>query len=61
MVIGIGFLTMLIGLIAQQFAQPDVKRLEADVRDVGDLDEEVRAELREIAARLQTLERRLSA
>jgi voltage-gated potassium channel len=61
MIIGIGFLSMLIGVIAQQFAQPDVKRLEADVRDVGDLDEEVRAELREIAARLQTLERRLSA
>jgi voltage-gated potassium channel len=60
MVIGIGFLSMLIGLVAQQFVQPQVRGLEGEVRDVGDVEVEVQAELRAMADRLLAIERRLS-
>jgi hypothetical protein len=59
-VIGIGFLSMLIGLVAQQFVQPQVRGLEGEVRDVGDVEVEVQAELRAMADRLLAIERRLS-
>jgi voltage-gated potassium channel len=60
MVIGIGFLTMLIGSVAQRFVEPDVREAETEVeRELEVVGSDVRAELREIAARLQALERRL--
>jgi hypothetical protein len=51
---------MLIGLVAQQFVQPQVRGLEGEVRDVGDVEVEVQAELRAMADRLLAIERRLS-
>jgi voltage-gated potassium channel len=60
MVVGIGFLTMLIGSVAQRFIEPVVREAETEVeRELDVAESDVRAELREIAARLQALERRL--
>jgi voltage-gated potassium channel len=61
MVVGIGFLSMLIGVVAQQFVEPQVQEVEAEVREVGDAEADIRAELREMADRLLRIERRLNS
>jgi voltage-gated potassium channel len=61
MVVGIGFLTMLIGVVAEQFVEPKVQEAEAEIeRELGEAEADVRAELREITTRLQAIERRLA-
>ena len=59
MVIGIGFLSMLIGVVAQQFGEPQAQEVVEEVREIGGSEVDVRSELREIAARLHAIERRL--
>jgi voltage-gated potassium channel len=60
MVVGIGFLSVLIGVVAQRFVEPDLREAEAEIeREIGETEADVRAELREITSRLQALERRL--
>jgi voltage-gated potassium channel len=54
MVVGIGFLTMLIGATAERFVVQEVEE------EVEESEVSVRRELREIAQRLHALERRLS-
>ena len=52
MLVGIGFASLLIGAVAQQFIKPSVQEVELD-------EEDVLSEVREISARLQRLERAL--
>ena len=61
MLIGIGFVALLTGAIAQRFLSPQIRRsveaAEADVAaDVGDIRAELARELRGISVRLQELE-----
>jgi voltage-gated potassium channel len=58
MVVGIGFLTMLIGAAAERFVVQEVAEEEEPVEDADAL---ARRELREITGRLEELERRLAA
>jgi voltage-gated potassium channel len=60
MVVGIGFLSMLIGTVAEQFVAKDlgVRETRPD-EEVEGADADLRTELRAITARLQALERRL--
>jgi voltage-gated potassium channel len=64
MLIGIGFLTLVIGAIAQRFLVPSVEEIEEVEREaVEEFEEgqlEVLAEVREIRERLGQLERRLA-
>lgn len=52
MLVGIGFTSLLIGAVAQQFIEPAVEEVELE-------EEDLLAECREISARLQRLERAL--
>jgi len=61
MIVGIGFLGLLIGAAAERFVARDIERAEAEVAgEVEESEGEVRAELRSMAARLVELERRLA-
>lgn len=65
MVVGIGFLSLLIGAVAERFVAGDVREQVTDTEHVlvGEIDAsetEIRAELRAIAQRLRELERRLT-
>jgi voltage-gated potassium channel len=57
MVIGIGFIAVLTGAIAERFLATHVEEVAEEVEEA---EADVRAELREIAERLQKLERRLA-
>ena len=62
MVVGIGFVALLTGAVAQRFLSPEIQADTLDVqtevaRDVGSAREEVLKELRSVARRLQELER----
>jgi len=64
MVVGIGFLTLLIGGAAEGFVGKDVAEASGDLKNIEDLETHVLAEIHEISSRLQSLEasvRRLRA
>jgi voltage-gated potassium channel len=62
MVVGIGFLSLLIGASAQRFLSQDVEQAEAELsEEVAGTTAEIRSELRAMAARLVELEARLGA
>jgi prefoldin subunit 5 len=56
MVVGIGFIAVLTGAVAERFLAAQVEEVTEEVEEA---EADVRAELREIAERLQSLERRL--
>jgi len=58
MVVGIGFGTLLIGAIAERFVAQDAEEAE---REVALGEQELKAELRELGARMERIERALTA
>lgn len=62
MLVGIGFIAILTGAIAERFLASQIEETEEEIRDdVERAEGDVLLELREITERLQTLERRLGA
>jgi voltage-gated potassium channel len=62
MLVGIGFLAVLTGAVAERFLAVRIEQSSAEVtEDVEMAEAEVLAELRDITVRLQALERRLGA
>lgn len=60
MIIGIGFIAVLTGAVAERFLATKIEESEAQVtEEVDQAEAEVLDELREIMLRLQSLERRL--
>lgn len=60
MLVGIGFIAILTGAIAERFLAAQIEDTQEEIRDeVEHAESDVLAELREITERLQTLERRL--
>ena len=60
MVVGIGFIAVLTGAVAERFLASRIEEAEAEVVDeVEQVESDVLAELRAITERLQALERRL--
>jgi voltage-gated potassium channel len=60
MLIGIGFVAVLTGAIAQRFITPAVQDVGRDVRAIDSEEDELLREVRDIGQRLQRLERRLA-
>jgi voltage-gated potassium channel len=60
MVIGIGFIAILTGAVAERFLSGQIEEVEEAVEEVEATDAEVLAELREVRGRLDRLEARLS-
>jgi voltage-gated potassium channel len=60
MLIGIGFIAILTGAVAQRFLTSQIEEVEEAVDEVEATDVEVLAELREVRSRLDRLEARLS-
>jgi tetrahydromethanopterin S-methyltransferase subunit B len=56
MLVGIGFLTLVIGAVAQRFIAVEVEAVEEEVAEELEDVEQALRELREITARLQRLE-----
>jgi len=56
MVLGIGFLSVVVGAVAQRFIAPDVAEIEREIEDDVDLTEQVVRDLQEITARLRAVE-----
>jgi voltage-gated potassium channel len=56
MLVGIGFLTVVIGAVAQRFIAAEVEEVEEEVAEEAESIEAVLAELREVMGRLQRLE-----
>lgn len=54
--IGIGFVAILTGVVAQRFLAPEIEEASAAEQKVEAAEEEVLKELREIGSRLQRLE-----
>lgn len=62
MLVGIGFIAILTGAIAERFLAAQIEETQEEIRDeVEQAEGDVLAELREITERLQALERRLGA
>jgi prefoldin subunit 5 len=61
MVIGIGFIAILTGAVAERFLAGKVEEVTETAHEVEATDEQVLAELRAVRARLDRLEARLSA
>jgi voltage-gated potassium channel len=62
MLVGIGFIAIVTGAIAERFLSAQIEETQEELRDeVEQVEDDVLAELRAITERLQTLERRLSA
>ena len=59
MFVGIGFIALLTGSIAQRFISQQVRQVEEAEREIAATETDVLHELREVMARLQGLERRL--
>lgn len=59
MIIGIGFVALLTGAIAQRFLQPDVARIGAAEARIEAGEQDIVAEIRDIAERLARLEERV--
>jgi voltage-gated potassium channel len=59
MVVGIGFIAIITGAVAQRFLAPDVETIEADVEDEAEATNEVLSELRAVRERLVALETRV--
>jgi voltage-gated potassium channel len=59
MLVGIGFVAILTGAVAQRFVHRDIEAVEAEVRAVEDGELDVRAELRDVMAQLARIEARL--
>ena len=60
MVVGIGFLGLLIGAVAERFVTQEISEAQAEItEEVEEAEADLRAELRQITARLVELERRL--
>jgi voltage-gated potassium channel len=60
MLVGIGFVAVLTGAVAQRFLASQIEEVEEAVEEVEATDAEVLAELREVRGRLDRLEARLS-
>ena len=60
MLVGIGFVAVLTGAVAQRFLTAQIEVIEEEVQEVEATDAEVLAELREVRSRLDCLESRLS-
>jgi voltage-gated potassium channel len=56
MIVGIGFVALLTGAIAQRFLEPSIEQLEKTAEFVDVADEAILVDLREIATRLQRVE-----
>jgi voltage-gated potassium channel len=56
MVVGIGFLTLLIGGAAEGFVSKDAAKAQGDLRNIEQLEADVLTEIHEISTRLQSLE-----
>jgi voltage-gated potassium channel len=56
MLVGIGFVAVLTGAIAQRFLAPDIAEEEREVGTVEETNRQILAELREVRARLEALE-----
>ena len=56
--VGIGFVAVLTGAIAQRFLAPDIAEEEAEQTEILAINNEILAELREVRARLEALEGR---
>ena len=59
MLSGIGFVAVLTGAIAERFFRPDVARVEQEVHDVGETEDDVMVHIQDISQRLQQLEKAL--
>jgi voltage-gated potassium channel len=59
MLVGISFIAILTGAIAERFLSVQIEETQEEIRDVEEMEVDVLAELREIAERLHALERRL--
>jgi voltage-gated potassium channel len=59
MLIGIGFVAILTGAVAERFVHRDVAKVEEEVEAVGATEADVRAELRDVMERLARIEARL--
>jgi voltage-gated potassium channel len=60
MLIGIGFIAIITGAVAQRFLAPEVEEIAEAAHEVETTDVEVLAELREVMSRLDRLEARLA-
>jgi len=60
MLVGIGFIAVLTGAVAQRFLASQIEEVEEAMEEVEATDAEVLAELREVRSRLERLESRLS-
>jgi voltage-gated potassium channel len=60
MVVGIGFIALLTGAIAQRFLAPSVERVEEEVEHLDEEEEAVLREVRELGERIRRLETLLS-
>ncbi len=61
MLVGIGFVAILTAALAERFVASQVEEVQEDVvEEIEAAGEDVRSELRQIALRLQAVERRLS-
>jgi voltage-gated potassium channel len=59
MAVGIGFVALLTGAIAERFLAPQLEEVEGELADVEGTEDEIARELRAIAERLRGLEARL--
>jgi voltage-gated potassium channel len=57
MFVGIGFLTMVIGAVAQLFVKPELRQVSDTEQEVATTEAQMLRELNEIMARLRHLER----
>jgi voltage-gated potassium channel len=59
MLVGIGFVAILTGAVAERFVSRDVAEVEAEVAEVATTESDLRAELRDVMERLARIEARL--
>ncbi len=57
MLVGIGFIALLVGAVAERFVRRDVAELGAELSEIEALDEAIVSEIREARQRLDRLER----
>lgn len=60
MAVGIGFVALLTGAIAERFLAPQIGEVEGELASVEGSEEEIARELRAIAERLRGVEARLA-
>jgi hypothetical protein len=61
MIVGIGFVAVLTGAIAQRFLSDEAERIAEEAADLETAELDVVAELREVMTRIEGIERSLSA